>query len=900
MSMSTSRAPDAETKRLAENARRIKNWQRWGPYLSDRQWGTVREDYSPTGEAWSYFPHEAARSRAYRWGEDGLLGLTDRECRLCLAVTLWNEKDPILKERLYGLSGPEGNHGEDVKELYYFLDATPTSSYLKALYKYPQRAFPYAELVEVNREWGRMKPEYELLDTGIFDGNRYFDVLAEYAKCAPDDVWLRLTLTNRGPETAVLHVLPTLWFRNTWAWGRNTEGYWPRPELLAEDGAVLARHTSLGLMRFEPGPGPDGAAPELLFCDNETNAERLFGTASRSKWPKDALHAYLVAGRKEAVNPARTGTKMAAHYRLELPAGGATTLKLRLAAVEHGLAGGFGSTIDALFDDRIAEADAFYAHHISALATAEERRVARQAYAGLHWCKQYYHYSVKAWLEGDPAGPPPPRQRWHGRNVDWALNLYNRDVLSMPDSWEYPWYAAWDLAFHMIPFCEVDPAFTKQQLTLLLREWYMHPAGHLPAYEWAFDDVNPPVHAWAAWRVYKKTGPKGGRDTAFLKKTFTKLLLNFTWWVNRKDVAGKNLFAGGFLGLDNIGVFDRSKPLPTGGALTQADGTAWMAFYCTTMLSIALELAQTDSCYEDIASKFFEHFVAIVDAMNGIGGQGLWDETDGFYYDHLMLDGQSIPLRVRSLVGLIPLFAAQVLPDLEVDRLTGFSKRMRWFLENRPDLATHIYYRPEEGGSSGARLLAIAPRERLQRILRYVLDESEFLSPNGIRSLSRVHLEHPYVLGGHQEWSVRYDPGNSTTGMFGGNSNWRGPVWFPNNFLLIEALERYHHFYGDSLMVECPTGSGRMMTLLDVSHEISRRLLGLFLPDGRGRRPAHGDETRYAVDPAFKELVLFYEFFHGDTGQGLGASHQTGWTALAIEALRDVIEQRRERSQKTD
>ena len=892
--MSTPRTPDAETKRLAENARRIKNWQRWGPYLADRQWGTVREDYSATGEAWTSFPHDAARSRAYRWGEDGLLGLTDRECRLCLAVTLWNGKDPILKERLYGLSGPEGNHGEDVKELYYFLDATPTSSYLKALYKYPQRAFPYAELLEVNREWGRMKPEYELLDTGIFDGNRYFDVLAEYAKAAPDDVWLRLTLTNRGPETAVLHVLPTLWFRNTWAWGRNTEGYWPRPELLAEEGSVLARHASLGLMRFEPGPGPDGAAPELLFCDNETNAERLFGTASRSKWPKDALDAYLVGGRKEAVNPARTGTKMAAHYRLELPAGGATTLKLRLAAVEHGLTGSFGSTIDALFDARIAEADAFYTHHIPPLATPEERRVARQAYAGLHWCKQYYHYSVKAWLEGDPAGPPPPRQRWHGRNVDWAQNLYNRDVLSMPDSWEYPWYAAWDLAFHMIPFCEVDPAFAKQQLTLLLREWYMHPAGHLPAYEWAFDDVNPPVHAWAAWRVYKKTGPKGGRDTAFLKKTFTKLLLNFTWWVNRKDVAGKNLFAGGFLGLDNIGVFDRSKPLPTGGALTQADGTAWMAFYCTTMLSIALELAQTDSCYEDIASKFFEHFVAIVDAMNGMGGQGLWDETDGFYYDHLMLDEQSIPLRIRSVVGLIPLFAAQVLPDVEVDRLPGFSKRMRWFLENRPDLATHVYYRPEESGWSGARLLAIAPRERLQRILRYVLDESEFLSPNGIRSLSRVHLEHPYVLDGHQEWSVRYDPGNSTTGMFGGNSNWRGPVWFPNNFLLIEALERYHHFYGDSLMVECPTGSGRMMTLRDVSHEISRRLLGLFLPDGRGRRPAHGDETRYAVDPAFKELVLFYEFFHGDTGQGLGASHQTGWTALAIEALRDVIDQRKE------
>ena len=893
--MSEPRALDAETKRLAENARRIRNWQRWGPYLADRQWGTVREDYSATGEAWSYFPHDVARSRAYRWGEDGLLGVTDRECRLCLAVAVWNGKDPILKERLYGLSGPEGNHGEDVKELYYFLDATPTSSYLKALYKYPQQPFPYTQLLEVNRQRGRQQPEYELLDTGVFDGNRYFDVRVEYAKAAPDDLWMRVTVTNHGPEAATLHVLPTLWFRNTWAWGRTTEGYWPRPELLAEeDGAVLARHASLGLMRLEPGPGPDGAPPDLLFCDNETNAERLFGARSRSRWPKDALQTYLVEGRQDAVNPARSGTKMAAHYPLEVPAGGSTVLKLRLAAVEHGLTSGFGTTVDALFDDRIAEADAFYAHHIPALATAEERRVARQAYAGLHWCKQYYHYSVKAWLEGDPAGPPPPPQRREGRNADWEQNLYNRDVLSMPDSWEYPWYAAWDVAFHMIPFCEVDPTFAKQQLILLLREWYMHPAGHLPAYEWAFDDVNPPVHAWAAWRVYKKTGPKGGRDTGFLKRAFAKLLLNFTWWVNRKDVEGKNLFAGGFLGLDNIGVFDRSKPLPTGGQLTQADGTAWMAFYCTTMLSIALELAQVDDSYEDIASKFFEHFVAIVDAMNGMGGEGLWDEADGFYYDHLLLDGRSIPLRVRSMVGLIPLFAGQVLPDVEVDRLPGFSKRMRWFLENRPDLAAHVYYRPEETGLSGARLLAIAPRERLQRILRYVLDESEFLSPNGIRSLSRVHEAHPYVLDGHQEWSVRYDPGDSTTGMFGGNSNWRGPIWFPTNYLLIEALERYHHFYGDSLLVECPTGSGRMMTLRDVAHEISRRLLGLFLPDGRGRRPAHGDEARYAVDPAFRNLVLFYEFFHGDTGQGLGASHQTGWTALAIEALRDVIEQRRE------
>ena len=890
--VSEPRALDPESQRLLEDAQRTKNWKRWGPYLSDRQWGTVREDYSATGEAWEYFPHDAARSRAYRWGEDGLLGITDRECRLCLAVALWNEHDPILKERLYGLTGNEGNHGEDVKELYYFLDATPTSSYLAALYKYPQRAFPYTQLIEENRRRGRMAPEYELLDTGVLDENRYFDVRVEYAKANPDDLWMRLTVTNRGPEPSPLHVLPTLWFRNTWAWGRKTESYWPRPELLGENGHVLARHASLGLFRLEVQAAGSGGPPELLFCDNETNAGRLFGVPSRSHWPKDAIHEAVVNGRRDAVNPEKTGTKVAAHYRLQLPPGGSETLRVRLAAVEYGRASDFDRTVDALFAERRAEADAFYARHLPAESTVEEQRVARQAWAGLHWCKQYYHYSVAEWLAGDPAGPPVPPQRRDGRNSDWQ-NLYNRDVVSMPDTWEYPWYAAWDLAFHMLPFCELDPAFAKEQLVLLMREWYMHPAGHLPAYEWAFSDVNPPVHAWACWRIYKKTGPRGRRDAAFLKRVFQKLLLNFTWWVNRKDPDGKNLFSGGFLGLDNVGVFDRSKPLPTGGHLTQADGTAWMAFYCTTMLSMALELAQMDSAYEDIASKFFEHFVAIVDAINAMGGQGLWDEADGFYYDHLVLDGRSIPLRLRSMVGVVPLFAAEVLGDRDVDRLPGFNKRMRWFLENRPDLASHVYYRPPEGGSPGARLLAIAPRERLVRVLSYVLNESEFLSPFGIRSLSRVHAAHPYRLEGYSELTVHYDPGDSTSGIFGGNSNWRGPVWFPPNFLLIEALERYHHFYGDTLKVECPTGSGRHLTLAEVAHLLCSRLLALFLPEASGRRPSHGDEARYASDPAFKDLVLFYEFFHGDSGKGLGASHQTGWTALVLEVLRDVVEWRR-------
>ncbi len=884
---------DAETERLEEDAQRTKNWKRWGPYLSERQWGTVREDYSPNGTAWDSFPHDHARSRAYRWGEDGLLGITDRECRLCFALCLWNEKDPILKERFFGLNNAEGNHGEDVKELYWYLDATPTASYLKALYKYPQGAFPYAELVAENRRRGRARPEFDPLDTGAFDHDRYFDVLVEYAKASPDDIFIRITVTNRGPDRAPLHLLPTLWFRNTWAWGRTGEGYWAPGRIQERDGALLAHHSSLGLLRLEAAPSASGHPPEFLFCDNETNTERLYRTHGRSRWPKDSFHAYLVDGRHQAVKPSRVGTKATAHYALQLQPGESVQLRLRLSDIDLGLLSDFGRTFDSVFSQRINEADAFYAHRMPAAATPEEREVSRLSYAGLIWNKQFYGYSVKAWLEGDPVSPPPPARRAEGRNHDWK-HLYNRDVVSMPDKWEYPWFAAWDLSFHMVPFAGVDPAFAKEQLQLFLREWYMHPSGQLPAYEWAFEDVNPPVHAWACWRVYKKTAPRGARDTVFLRRVFPKLLLNFTWWVNRKDLAGKHLFGGGFLGLDNVGVFDRNRPLPDGLQLAQADGTAWMAFYCTTMLSISLELAMEDPAYEDIASKFFEHFVTIVDAMNS-GGTGLWDEQDGFYYDKMITpEGEMLPLRLRSMVGLIPLFATEILEDRYLQKLPGFAKRMHWFLENKPDLASHVFYRPPNPGHpSGRHLLAVAPRERMERILRYMVDEAEFLSPYGIRSLSKAYQTQPYLLRSHgAEAEVRYEPGVSETGMFGGNSNWRGPVWFPTNFLLVEALERYHHFYGDEFRIEFPSRSGNRHTLREIAHFIAQRLCALFLPDANGRRPLNGDEARYQRDPHFRDLVTFYEFFHGDTGQGLGAAHQTGWTALVAEMLLDVVHAR--------
>jgi len=887
---------DPERARLAEDTRREKNWKRWGPYLAERQWGTVREDYSADGDSWAYLPHEHARSRAYRWGEDGLLGICDREGRLCFALALWNGRDPILKERLFGLTGPQGNHGEDVKESYFFLDSTPTHSYLKALYKYPQAEFPYAKLEEEARRRTLNDPEYELADTGVFDDGRYFDVQAEYAKASPDDVLIRITAANRGAETATLHLLPTLWFRNTWSWGRGNEEYPPRPVIAADAGpSLVARHATLGRFRLALGPGPGGQGPELLFTDNETNAARLFGSPGVGAYAKDAFHERVVGGRPNAINPAYTGTKAAALYRLILPPGSEAVIRLRLTPDGEAPAPAFGDEFDAVFEARIREADEFFASIVPAALGEEERRAARQAYAGLLWSKQFYNFVVGEWLEGDPSQPPPPEDRRKVRNADWT-QFHGRDVLSMPDTWEYPWFAAWDLAFHMLPLARLDPDFAKAQLVLLLREWYMHPSGALPAYEWSFDDVNPPVHAWAAWRVYKMTGPRGGRDRLFLERVFQKLLLNFTWWVNRKDVDGRNLFGGGFLGLDNIGVFDRSRPLPGGGTLEQADGTSWMAFYCGTMLSIALELAAGDPAYEDVASKFFEHFVAIVDALNGLGGTGLWDEEDGFYYDQVHTDGHHVPIRLRSMVGLVPLFACEVLDQDVIDRLPGFSKRMRWFLEHRTDLARHIACM-ETGPGDGRvrRLLAIPSRPRLLRVLRYLLAEDEFLSPFGIRSLSKIYGARPFSFSlAGTSTTVAYVPGESDSRLFGGNSNWRGPVCFPVNYLLVEALERYHYFYGDSLLVECPTGSGRMLNLGQVASEIARRLTALFLPDARGRRPCHGDDRRFAEDPHWRSLVLFYEYFHGETGRGCGASHQTGWTALVTRLL-ETLSARRSR-----
>jgi hypothetical protein len=883
-----------EAARLEQDARRERNWKRWGPYLAERQWGTVREDYSAEGSVWDYFPHDHARSRAYRWGEDGLLGITDRQCRLCLSVALWNGRDPIFKERLFGLTGPEGNHGEDVKECYYYLDSTPTHSYLKALYKYPQARFPYEELVAENRRRGKDDPEYELADTGVFDEGRYFDVIAEYAKASPEDILIRITVANRGPEAATIHLLPTLWFRNTWSWGRTGEGYHPRPviERGASPGELIARHGSLGDYRLRAEPWR-GRAPTLLFTENETNVERLYGAANPSPYTKDAFHRYVIEGRPEAVNPAGTGTKAAAHYRVNVPAGGSATVRLRLSEVNQAPAHPFDAGFNRTFAERTREADEFYAARTPAGATPAERAVLRQGYAGLLWSKQFYHYAVRDWVAGDPAQPAPPPGREGGRNAEWT-HVFNRDVISMPDKWEYPWFAAWDLAFHMIPFARIDPHFAKEQLLLLLREWYMHPNGQIPAYEFAFSDVNPPVHAWAVWRVYKMTGPRGQRDRLFLERAFQKLLLNFTWWVNRKDPQGRNLFAGGFLGLDNIGVFDRSRPLPTGGYLEQADGTAWMAFYCNTMLSIALELASDDPAYEDIASKFFEHFIAIADAINTLGGTGLWAEDDGFYYDQLHCCDRVIPLRIRSLVGLLPLIAVEVLEESTIAKLPGFRKRMTWFLENRPDLAQRIAcMQARMGDGELHRLLAIPSRNRLLRVVRYLLDETEFLAPHGVRSVSRVHQERPYafdVMG--ETYRVDYVPGESNTGLFGGNSNWRGPIWLPINFLILEALERYHHFYGDELKVECPTGSGRSVTLAEAAREIQSRLAALFLPDAQGRRPCHGGDERYATDPHWRDLVLFHEYFHGETGRGVGASHQTGWTALALRCIEDIARMR--------
>lgn len=891
-------ANSIEEARLAASDLRTENWKRWGPYLSERQWGTVREDYSATGECWDYLPHDHARSRAYRWGEDGIMGFTDRQCRLCFAVTMWNGQDPILKERLFGLTGPEGNHGEDVKELYYYLDSSPTHSYVKMLYKYPHAAFPYEQIVQENRRRGRHEPEFELLDTGIFNDNRYFDVLTEYAKASPEDILIRITVTNRGPEAASLHLLPTLWYRNTWSFGCEHEGCEVKPHMERKSAnEVLTDQVSLGRFQWSVGRNADGQYPQLIFTENETNSVRLFGYGDPKSYVKDAFHEYLIHGRKEAINPNEIGTKVAAVYHLELPPGGSQTVHLRLTR-DH-LIGPhpFGKEFEKTFTERIGECEEFYDTILPTSMSAEEKAISRQSYAGLLISKQFYHYVVKDWLHGDPGQPRPPEGHTYGRNRDWE-HLFSRDVISMPDKWEYPWFAAWDLAFHMIPFARLDGSFSKKQLLLFLREWYMHPNGQLPAYEFAFGDVNPPVHAWACWRVYKMTGERGQRDVPFLKRVFTKLLMNFTWWVNRKDPEGRNLFSGGFLGLDNIGVFDRSKPLPNGGTLEQADGTAWMAFYCSTMLAMAMELATHDETYEDIASKFFEHFVQIVDAMNTLGGTGLWDEGDGFYYDVLNANSTTFPMRIRSIVGLIPLIAVEVFEQRQIDALPGFKKRLDWFMKNRADLAQHISYLqpdPEKDDDieDTRKLLAVPSREKLIRLLRYVLDENEFLSPYGIRALSKYHQHNPFVchLDG-EEHRVSYDPAESTTGLFGGNSNWRGPIWFPVNFLIVESFLRYHHFYGDSLKVECPTGSGRYLNLKEVACEVSQRLVKLFQRDQQGARPAHGHETRYADDPDWKDLILFYEYFDGDNGRGCGASHQTGWTSVVSILLEKLANTR--------
>ena len=870
-----------EAWRLKEAEDRTAHWRRWGPYLSERQWGTVREDYSSTGTAWDFFSHDHARSRAYRWGEDGLAGISDNHQRLCFALALWNGRDPILKERLFGLTGSQGNHGEDVKEYYFYLDSTPTHSYMKYLYKYPQAAFPYHQLVEENRQRNRHDLEYELLDTGVFDDNRYFDILVEYAKATTDDILIRITASNRGPEAAELHLLPTLWFRNTWSW---EPGQTPPRLRVGEPGpdyvVVVAEHPSLG-RRWLFCAG----TPALLFTENNSNRWRLYGVPNETLYMKDGINDYIVHGQQDAINPAQVGTKVAAHYHLTLAAGGSHTVLLRLREAQP-RSGPFGRAFIELLQHRAHEADEFYATVIPATLSADAKQVMRQAFAGLLWSKQFYHYEVRRWLAGDAACPPPPPERRRGRNHGWG-HLYNEDIISMPDKWEYPWYAAWDLAFHCIALALIDPDLAKHQLTLFLREWYMHPNGQLPAYEWALGDVNPPVHAWAAWRVYKiEKRVRGTLDRAFLERVFHKLLLNFNWWVNRKDAEGNNVFEGGFLGLDNIGVFDRSAPLPTGGYIEQSDGTSWMGMYCLNMLAIALELARDNHAYEDVASKFFEHFVYIAHATDNVGGHSLWDEEDGFFYDVLYLpDGTRRPLKVRSMVGLIPLFAAETLePDI-VDQLPGFKRRMQWFIDNHPEFREHLeMVQKPDGGIH--RLLSITTRAELPRVLRYMLDEAEFLSPYGIRALSRYHQAHPYILTvDGTEHCVDYEPAESRTALFGGNSNWRGPIWFPVNYLLIEALQKLHYFYDDRLLVPLPTGSERQATLWEVAEELSRRLTRLFLRDADGRRPVYGGTETFQQDPYWRDLMLFYEYFHGDNGAGLGASHQTGWTALVAKLL---------------
>jgi hypothetical protein len=875
----------AEHERLARERARAAHWYRWGPYLAERQWGTVREDYSASGEAWEYLSHDAARSRAYRWGEDGIAGVSDNHQRLCLALALWNGNDAILKERMFGLTGNEGNHGEDVKEYYYFLDSTPTHSYMRMLYKYPHAAYPYGALVAENRQRSRTQPEYELIDTGVFDDDRYFDVEVEYAKASPDDLLMRVTVSNRGPQAADIHVLPTVWFRNTWSWADGRI----KPTLGrgADAGTALtidARHAELGAYRMYAD-----APARLLFTENETNTERLFGAPNASPYVKDGINAYIVDDRADAVNPAEAGTKAAAHWHLHVAAGASVTVRVRLAAATD-LAAPFGAEFDATFAARRAEADDFYATIIPHPLGDDARAVALQAFAGLLWSKQWYHFVVRDWLDGDPNAPAPDARRG-GRNSDWA-HLYSDEILSMPDTWEYPWFAAWDLAFHVIPLALVDANFAKRQLLQLTREWFMHPNGQLPAYEWAFGDVNPPVHAWAAYRVYKIDEKQTGTpDYLFLERVFQKLLLNFTWWVNRKDRSGRNVFQGGFLGLDNIGIFDRSAPLPIAGHIDQSDGTSWMAFYALMMMRIALELTRHDRAYEDVASKFFEHFLRIAHAMNELDGVGLWHEDDGFYYDVLHLDdGSKRHLQIRSLVGLLPLLAVETLEPADLAANPDFARRMQWFIDNRPEFKGAVACM-ETPGAGERRLLAIVWPSRLRRVLGRLFDESEFLGDFGVRAVSRFHREHPYELElAGQAYGIGYEPAESSSSLFGGNSNWRGPVWFPINYLLVEALQKYHHYFGDAATIDVPTGSGNAVSLWGAANEISHRLIDIFTRDADGRRPVHGGVERFQTDRYWRDLPLFYEYFHGDNGAGIGASHQTGWTALVAKLLQQCAE----------
>lgn len=886
---------NAEEKRLEDARLKAADWKDWGPYVSERAWGTVREDYSADGSAWDYFPFEHSHLRAYRWNEDGIAGICDRKQNLCFAVSLWNGQDAILKERMFGLAGPKGNHGEDVKEYYYYLDSTPTHSYMKFLYKYPQAAFPYQDLYDENGRRDKSQDEYELIDTGIFDDDKYFDVFIEYAKAGTDDICIKITAINRGSEAAPLHILPTVWFRNTWSWSET-----PEKPVLEKADIDTEGLSAIQLRR----PGADVAwllsegDSQALFTENETNFQKLYNGENASVYAKDGINDFVINNDLTAVNPNAAGTKASIHYSLTIPPNGTKEIYLRLSG-QSAASGQHFPTSEAFLTDcktifaaRIREANEFYAGVIPEKLTDDGKNVMRQSLAGMLWSKQYFHYIVKDWLEGDSASPRPPDERLSGRNSTWK-HLYNDDIISMPDKWEYPWYAAWDLAFHCIPLALVDSDFAKRQLVLLLREWYMHPNGQIPAYEWAFGDVNPPVHAWAALRVYKiEAKATGIADRAFLEKVFHKLLLNFTWWVNRKDAEGNNIFEGGFLGLDNVGVFDRSKPLPGGAHLEQSDGTSWMAMYCLNMLAIALELAKEDKVYEDVASKFFEHFVYISGAMNKVGSSEteLWNEEDGFYYDVLHMDGEQRPIKLRSLVGLIPLFAVETLESAWLEDLPDFRRRTEWFLENRPDLTAGIACM-QKAGQNDRRLLALVNKERLRRVLTIMLSEKEFLSDHGIRSLSRRYKVSPYTfeLGGELH-TVEYEPGESRSGMFGGNSNWRGPVWFPVNYLLIEALQKFDFFYGDEFKIEFPTGSGNLLTLWQISQELEKRLCSIFLKNDDGQRPLHSDVERFQNGEHWRDNLLFHEYFHGDSGKGLGASHQTGWTGLVGKLIRQIGE----------